>query len=176
MHCKATTMTQDKEVWLRGEIIEGIVPMLQPVAHALLQAGEELERIMAAFPDELLWNKPANCASPGFHLLHIAGVQDRLITYAESKQLSEDQLQNLQAEKSEHPVSAEQLLHKCKMQINVTLNRLKQFTTESLTAHRNVGRAALPSTVLGLCTHAAEHTMRHVGQLLVTVKFLKSLQ
>jgi hypothetical protein len=43
--------------------------------------------------------------------------------------------------------------------------------SESTLAHfREVGRQKLPSTVLGLYVHAAEHTQRHVGQLLVTAR------
>ena len=34
-----------------------------------------------------------------------------------------------------------------------------------LTQYRGVGRAQLPSTVLGLLVHAAEHTQRHVGAI-----------
>lgn len=42
----------------------------------------------------------------------------------------------------------------------------------SLLEPRSVGRAQLPSTLLGLLVHAAEHTQRHVGQLLVTARIL----
>ena len=39
---------------------------------------------------------------------------------------------------------------------------------------REVGRDRIPSTVGGLIFHAAEHTQRHLGQLLVTVRVLSS--
>ena len=61
------------EVWLRGPV-SGITPILQPVAHALLQAREEVEAMMANFPEEQLWSRPAGVASPGFHLQHLSGV------------------------------------------------------------------------------------------------------
>ncbi|MCH5718305.1 DinB family protein [Niabella hibiscisoli] len=166
-------MKQDKEVWLRGETIDGITPLLQPVAHAMLQAGEELAIIMQNFPDNLLWSKPAGCASPGFHLLHIAGVLDRLLTYAEGNKLTEAQLEYLKQETEAPDLSVSALEHQCQQQIQATLNRLKHFSPGILTHQRSVGRAALPSTIIGLCTHAAEHTMRHIGQLMVTVKVLK---
>ena len=35
-----------------------------------------------------------------------------------------------------------------------------------------VGRAKLPSNTIGLLVHAAEHTARHVGQLMTTAKVL----
>ena len=166
-------MKQDKEVWLRGELIEGITPLLQPVAHALLQASEELAIIMQNFNDQLLWAKPAGCASPGFHLLHIPGVLDRLLTYAENNMLSEDQLIYLKKETEIQHLSPSVLEDRCRQQIKITLERLKKVTPDILAHHRSVGRAALPSTVIGLCTHAAEHTMRHIGQLMVTVKILQ---
>lgn len=165
-------MKQDKEVWLRGEHFEGITPLLQPVAHALLQASEELAIIMQNFNTELLWNKPAGCASPGFHLLHISGVLDRLLTYAEGNMLTDDQLAYLKKETEILDLSSSDLEDRCQRQIKITLDRLKSFAPDTLTQHRSVGRAALPSTIIGLCTHAAEHTMRHIGQLIVTVKVL----
>ncbi len=165
-------MKQDKEFWLRGEIVDGVIPLLQPVAHALLQAQEEINSLMEHFPDELLWNKPAGCAAPAFHLLHIPGVLDRLLCYAEGKNLTEEQLQYLKQESTPVPVTVTGLLQHFNDQVTITLERLKQFTAPELTAHRGVGRAALPSTVIGLCTHAAEHTMRHTGQLLVTVRII----
>jgi hypothetical protein len=80
------------EVWLRGAV-ENIPSLLQPVAHALLQAREEVNEMMKDFPDELLWIKPANAASAGFHLQHLVGVLDRLFTYAHGNSLSEEQLE-----------------------------------------------------------------------------------
>ena len=47
-------------------------------------------------------------------------------------------------------------------------------TPETLTEVRTVGRDRLPSTVLGLLVHSAEHVQRHVGQLLVTVRVQSS--
>jgi hypothetical protein len=69
------------EVWLRGPV-ENIPSLLQPVAHALLQAREEVSELLENFPNELLWEKPAGVASTGFHLQHLSGVLDRLFTYA----------------------------------------------------------------------------------------------
>ena len=166
-------MKQVTEVWLRGQIIPGIEPVLQPVAHALLQAGEEIEILLKDFPDALLWEKPGGCAAVAFHLLHIPGVLDRLLTYAEGKSLTSEQLSYLREETQQQQTTTHSLVEKCHKQIAVTLERLKQFKN-NLTEKRTVGRAALPSTVIGLCAHAAEHTMRHTGQLLVTAKVVTS--
>jgi uncharacterized damage-inducible protein DinB len=161
------------EVWLRGAV-PGISPFLQPVAHVLMQAREEINALMQNFPDNLLWERPASVASPGFHLQHMVGVLDRLFTYAAGNQLTAEQLFYLKAEGSPHDatVTTVQLLAAFDKQVDRSLDGLKSLNEEKLTEERGVGRAQLPSTVLGLLFHSAEHTMRHTGQLLVTVKIL----
>lgn len=168
---KRFILKQVMEVWLRGQAIQDLNPLLQPIADALLQAQEEIETLMEDFPDKLLWQQPAGCASAGFHLLHIAGVLDRLITYAEGKSLTEAQLIYLKNETVTHNLTGKNLVTQLSKQIEISIARLKQFQND-LTEKRTVGRAALPSTIIGLCMHAAEHTMRHTGQLLVTTKVL----
>lgn len=171
LSCMATNLP---EVWLRGPI-EGVPPLLQPVAHALLEAVEEVKRIMQDFPDELLWKRPADVASAGFHLQHVTGVLDRLSTYALSNNLlSEEQMNYLIAEGKETAVTTEELVSRFEQKVTQLVQQLRDSDESALTDHRSVGRKALPSTVLGLLFHAAEHTMRHVGQLLVTVKVVRS--
>jgi len=169
------TVNKKAEVWLRGTL-PGILPALQPVAHALLQAHEELNELTTDFPDALLWNKPAGMASVGFHLEHLAGVLDRLFTYARGELLSAQQLQALQEEGKPKPqeVTASILVAQFNNQVELSLAQIKNTPEEELFETRGVGRARIPSTVLGLLVHAAEHTMRHLGQLLVTVKVVKS--
>jgi len=164
-------MSNKAEVWLRGPL-EGIPALLQPVAHALLQAREEVNELMADFPDILLWERPAGVASPGFHLQHMAGVLDRLYTYAREEQLDQNQLDYLAAEGKNADVKVSDLLDKFNKQVNMAITQLSETNQATLTEVRGVGRAKVPSTVIGLLVHSAEHTMRHVGQLLVTVKIL----
>ena len=160
------------EVWLRGPL-PGLTPWLQPVAHALLQAREEVDNLMQDFPGDLLWERPAGLASPAFHLQHLSGVLDRLFTYAKGELLSELQLAELQAESKVNPtVQTADLLQRFNNQVDKTLEQLLETPEEVLLLPRGVGRAQLPSNVLGLMVHAAEHTMRHVGQLTVTVRIL----
>jgi uncharacterized damage-inducible protein DinB len=164
--------TKIPEVWLRGPV-PGVPALLQPVAHALLQAGEEIQELMKDFPETLLWERPAGLASVGFHLQHLSGVLDRLFTYAQGKALSPAQLQYLAAEgAAENNTRLQALVHAFDAQVAHAVQQLKDMETEKLTEIRTVGRKQLPSTVLGLLFHAAEHTMRHTGQLLVTVKVL----
>ncbi|GAB3903534.1 hypothetical protein GCM10028803_32170 [Larkinella knui] len=161
------------EVWQRGPVA-GIPPLLQPVAHALLQAREEVNALMTNFPSRYLWQKPAGVASVGFHLQHLTGVLDRLFTYAKGEALSQNQRDWLAAEgKSFDTENAVQtLLNRFDNQVDQALDQLATTDEQTLTDFRGVGRAQLPSTVLGLLFHAAEHTQRHVGQLFVTVQVL----
>jgi uncharacterized damage-inducible protein DinB len=159
------------EYWLRGPV-PGIAPLLQPVAHALLQAKEEVSQLMNDFPENLLWEKPAGMASPAFHLQHLQGVLDRLFTYASGHSLTDDQLAQLRQEGKPYAVTTQKLLMDFQQQVDTALESMKQVKEETLTEARSVGRAKLPSTVMGLIFHAAEHTMRHTGQLLVTVNVL----
>lgn len=173
-YLSSMAQTHLPEVWLRGPLPQ-IPALVQPVAHALLQAREEVMELMQNFPAHLLWERPAGVASPAFHLQHIAGVLDRLFTYAQGKQLSQSQLNALAQEgKPVAHIDAEQLVQLFSRQVDAVLEQLRTTNENMLTEQRGVGRAQLPSTVLGLYVHAAEHTMRHLGQLLVTVRVLKA--
>ena len=162
------------EVWQRGPV-ENIPPLLQPVAHALLQAKEEVAVIMKDFPEKLLWEKPAGLASVGFHLRHLSGVVGRLFTYALNEQLSAEQLRSLQEENMPQNsiVTSKQLIERFNLQVGMALQQLKDTDESTLTEQRSIGRKKIPTTVIGLLVHAAEHMMRHIGQLMVTVRVLK---
>jgi uncharacterized damage-inducible protein DinB len=161
------------EVWLRGPLPQ-IPDLLQPVAHALFQAREELELMMIGFPEKKLWNKCYEMASPAFHLQHLAGVLDRLFTYAKEENLSEEQLTYLKKEGIENSeIKVQILLQNFSNQIDKAIDQLKETTNYTLTKTRYIGRLKIPTTQIGLFVHAAEHTMRHIGQLLVTINVLK---
>jgi uncharacterized damage-inducible protein DinB len=163
------------EVWLRGPL-PNMPPWLQPVAHALLQAREEVAEELNDFPEHLLWQRPAGVASVGFHLQHLTGVLDRLTTYVRAESLTAEQLAALGQEGSplDASTTAAVLLQAFHEQVELTLKQLRATTESELLAPRGVGRAQLPSNVLGLLFHAAEHTQRHVGQLLVTARVLRT--
>ncbi len=164
-------MHELQEYWLRGPIAH-IPLILQPVAHSLLQSGEEIVFALGGFPDELLWEKPAGLASIGFHLQHMAGVLDRMGTYAKGRALSELQLISLAREGEKINISTEKLIEGYKNQISKTLDQLSSTEPATLTDVRFVGRARIASTVMGILFHSAEHAQRHTGQVIVTAKFL----
>ena len=162
------------EVWLRGPV-ENIPSLLQPIAHALLQANEEVKELLDNFPNELLWEKPAGAASTGFHLQHMSGVLDRLFTYAQGSQLNQEQLAALKREGDplQTKATAAELVQAFHARVDKMLKGLAKIDEQTLSEYRSVGRAQLPSTMMGCLFHAAEHTMRHLGQLIVTVRVVK---
>jgi len=163
-------MENKPEVWMRGPI-QGVPPLLQPVAHALLQAQEEAFALLDRFPDDKLWLCPMGVASVGFHLQHICGVIDRMFTYANKKPLSEQQLVYLEQEgKQRVEITVVFLLEQLREEIQKAVEQLKNIPEEELTKTRTIGRKKIPTTLIGLLFHAAEHTQRHIGQLLVTAK------
>ena len=164
---------QKPEVWQRGPL-EGVPILLQPIAHALLQAREEVEELTNNFPEKLMWNRPAGVASPAFHLQHLTGVLDRLFTYAKEESLTAVQLHALSIEGDQvnTPYLLNEMVQLFKKQVDISIKELKIVDINTLTQQRTIGRKKIPTTLIGLYTHSAEHTMRHVGQLHVTIKIL----
>ena len=134
-----------------------------------------MHEILKEFPESLLWEKPGNLASVGFHLQHLSGVLDRLFTYAEGKRLEEIQLKRLSQESQAHfeDLTSKILVERYDHQVDLCLEQLSRTRESSLTEFRGIGRKQIPTTVIGLLFHSAEHCMRHTGQLLVTVGLLK---
>ena len=162
----------EPEVWLRGRI-EGVPPLVQPVAHSLLQCREEIEHVLTGMTSDRIWHVHANAASIGFHVLHAIGSLDRLFTYARGEALSDAQRQVLAEEA--HPdtaLTANDLLAAFESGVARALDQLRGTDESTLSTVRHVGRARLPSTVIGLLFHAAEHTQRHVGQALTTSRLM----
>jgi hypothetical protein len=166
-------MATERHIWLTGPVY-GIPPLLVPVAHSLLQAREDAARALAGVPQELLWKKPNNAAPAGFHLFHAAHALDRLMTYARGEYLHEAQQRAIALERSpELDVDSDFLLELLDMIIDRALLQLRCTPESSLLKGRTVGSAHLPSNVLGLLYHASEHTTRHVGQLITTLKVVQ---
>jgi uncharacterized damage-inducible protein DinB len=169
-------MSTEPEVWLRGPIA-GVPAELQPVAHALTQALEDVERLTLDLSTDDLWWSPGGAASVGFHLRHMAGSLDRLMTYARDEPLSDAQRAALRREKDQTPVvTAVQLVEELRAVIQSALAQLRSTAAERLDEGRAVGRAGYPSSVRGLLYHAGEHTARHAGQVSTTVKVVGGLR
>lgn len=159
------------EVWLRGPLPQ-YPALLQPVAHSLLQCLEDVQTTLDGVSPERLWKRAGNAASAGYHVRHAAGSLERLFTYARGEPLSADQLTalRLEGEPDLQPGAAGRLHEYFQTTIERSLFQLRSTPESTLLDRRDVGRAKLPSTVIGLLFHGAEHTQRHVGQLITTLK------
>ena len=164
------------EWWQRGPV-DGVPAVLQPVAHILLQVRESVGEIVAPLT-EAEWNaRPAGVASAAFHVRHIAGVVDRLFTYARGNALSPEQLAAIQAEGQEMlAADVANVLSALSARVDAAVAELRRIDVTTLGDFRGVGRAQLPSTVIGCLVHGAEHAMRHVGQLSVTARIVRFSQ
>lgn len=154
--------------------MSGVDPALMPAAHALLQTVEDVDNAARDLSLEELWTTPGGAASVGFHLLHLAGATDRLLTYARGATLNDAQKGTLAAEKNPPQTDAASLLENLRRSIDAALAQIRATPAASLRDVRTIGRAALPTTVLGLIFHAAEHAQRHAGQVVTTVKVLRA--
>jgi uncharacterized damage-inducible protein DinB len=162
------------ELWQRGSI-EGVPAILQPIAHILLQVRESVGEIVAPLTEQE-WNaRPAGVASAAFHVRHIAGVIDRLFTYARGHALSTEQFAAIQSEGQDlFTADVATVLGALSTRVDAAVAELRTIDVTTLTNFRGVGQAQLPSTVIGCLVHGAEHAMRHVGQLSVTARIVRS--
>jgi len=156
------------EIWLAGPVA-GVPALLQPVAHALIQARDDVAQDAAGLSAAELWRRPGRAASAGFHLLHLTGALDRLFTYARGAALDDAQKAAARAEGQDHPeLDAAALIAGFHAGVERALAQLRATPESSLLNPIGIGRAQLPTTVLGVLFHAAEHATRHAGQLRTT--------
>lgn len=167
-------MPKPPEAWLRGPV-PGVPPALQPVAHALLQVREDLVPLLTGLSAEELWARPGSSAPIGYHVAHLTGSLGRLFTYARGDSLTADQVAILAAEKTvadaRPPVAT--LLAQLEGQLDRAMAALRATPEDALYHPREVGRARLPSSTIGLLCHAAEHSARHAGQIITLARVLR---
>ena len=162
------------EVWLRGPV-EAVSPLLQPVAHSLLQCREEISSTITGLTADQIWTTPSGAASIGFHVRHAAGSLDRLFTFHARRAALSEQRAALAAEGEPDmtPNVGASLLTAFHDAVERALAQLRNTDESSLVEARSVGRAQLPTTVIGLLFHAAEHTQRHAGQAVTTARVVR---
>ncbi len=161
------------EPWLRGPV-PGVNTLITPILYTFQQAREDLATHTTGLTCEQIWSTPHGFGSLGFHIRHIAGSTDRLITYLEEKQLSEKQMTALQIE-HDPGASRQELLAEMDASFQNAEAVVRALDPVILSDPREVGRKRLPTTVIGLLTHIAEHTQRHVGQALSAAKLARHL-
>jgi hypothetical protein len=158
------------EPWLRGTLTD-VDALKRQVLHALELAVEDVERWCSGLSDTEMNARPFGVAPVAFHLRHIARSLDRLLTYAEGRQLLGAQMDALRSE-LEPGAHAEVVLAEVRAGLGEAAERVRMISPGSYEEPRGVGRSMLPSTVGGLLIHCAEHTQRHVGQAVTTAKIV----
>jgi len=162
------------EPWLRGTHAE--VPAAgRAVLHALDLALDDITKWTEGLTDVEVHAQPLGLTSIAFHLRHIGRSTDRLLTYAEGGQLSSDQLALLKAEQRGSETLAE-LLAEVEASFSNAADRVGVLATADLNLFRGVGRKRWPTSIGGALVHVADHTQRHVGQVVTTAKVLKALR
>lgn len=161
----------EPEVWLRGPLVD-VPPLFQPVAHSLLQCREEVRECLPRMTRDQVWARTGDSAAIGYHVRHAIGSLDRLLTYARGEQLSDEQLASMRNESdaSRAPRTPDDLVAAFDAAVQRAIAQVGATPPDTAFLLREVGRGRLPSTVLGLLFHAAEHTQRHIGQVATLVK------
>ncbi len=160
------------EPWLRGPV-EGVIDPLQPVAHSLLYAREQLEKVLPTLTSEQIWKRPGNVAPVGYHVRHAMGSIDRMLTYLRGEALSEAQFEALEEEKETgSDLDGPALVQHAHTVIDRALAVVRSTGKDELDEPRAVGRARLPTDVRGLLFEIAVHTARHVGQVATTARLV----
>ena len=159
------------EAWLRGPI-EGVPPHLMPVFHSFAMVREDLAYYTKDLTEEDVWRRTGSLPSLGFHLRHIAHSVHRLVTYLCGDQLSDAQIATLKGE-IEPGATLDELLADVDEKLGDAERRIREIEPGMLQEPRYIGKKRLPSTVLGLLVHVAEHTQRHLGQAITTAKLAR---
>lgn len=156
------------EPWLRGSLAD--VPVLtRAVLHALQLAAEDVEKWCGNLTDEELNARPGGIAPVAFHLRHIVRSADRLLTYAEGRQLSPEQIAALKSE-LEAGAGRQALFTEFRTGLKSAEARVRAFSPTQFDEPRKVGKQQLPTTAGSLLIHVADHTQRHAGQAITTSK------
>lgn len=164
-------MSAQQEPWLRGTHRD-LPAVIRAVVHALELSRDDIDAACESLSDEQVHARPGDVASLAFHLRHIVGSLDRLLTYAEGRQLITEQLTTLKAEQEARGSRAE-VLDAFHIGIESALQRIRTLAGADLEQPREVGRKALPTSVGGLLVHCADHTLRHTGQAVTTAKVVR---
>lgn len=174
----STSTTPYTEPWLRGTHAE-VPAAARAVLHALELALDDLTKWTSGLNDAEVHSQPVGLTAIAFHLRHIARSMDRILSYAEGRQLTPDQLAALKSEQvseqgSEQQESLAELLAEVEASFNNAAERIRVLATADLDTPRFVGRKQLPTSIGGALIHVADHTLRHVGLVIATSKVLKA--
>jgi uncharacterized damage-inducible protein DinB len=158
------------EPWLRGT--EADVPAVgRAVLHSLSLAEEDLRKWCGNLSDAEVNLRPAGAAPVAFHIRHLARSLDRLLTYAEGRSLSDEQMSRLRTE-LDPGATRDELFAELAAALADGAARVRALAKTNLEEPRTVGKRRLPTTVGGLLVHVADHTQRHAGQAITTARIV----
>jgi uncharacterized damage-inducible protein DinB len=162
------------EPWLRGTHSD--VPSVgRAVVHALELGLDDLAKWTAGLSDAEVHAQPLGVPAVAFHLRHIGRSVDRILSYAEGNQLTAEQFTALKAEQIGNETLAE-LMAEVEASFSNAAERVRVLAAADFNTFRGVGRKQLPTSIGGALIHVADHTQRHVGQVVTTAKVLVALR
>lgn len=161
---------QQPEPWLRGTLTD-MPAVARAVLHAFELAQEDVNRWCGSLSEADFNARPSGLPPLAFHLRHIPRSLDRLLSYAEGNQLSAEQITTLKTE-MEPGASREALFNEFNQGLESAAQRVRALAAGDLEQPRFIGKKQLPTTVGGVLVHLADHTQRHVGQIVTTAKIL----
>ena len=164
-------MATQPEPWLRGPI-PNVDPLLSPVLRSFQQALEDSATHTEGLTTEQIWARPHGFGSVGFHIRHITGSVDRLTTYLDGRSLTAEQLSALESE-MEPGATRDELLADLAAGLRRVEQVIRSVDLSRLSDQRTVGRQHMPTSVIGLLVHLAEHTQRHIGQAISAAKLAR---
>lgn len=161
------------EPWMRGPV-EGVDPLTCPALYAIQHVREDIAKWTEGLTAAQLWTSVQGLAPVGFHVRHIAGSTDRLLTYLQGGSLSEDQMRHLKSE-DDWSLGSDRatLLAELEEALGKAEAVVRALDPSTLAEPRAIGRKKLPTTVAGLLQHVGEHAMRHVGEAIITAKVVR---
>jgi hypothetical protein len=162
------------EPWLRATRTE-TPAIVRAVLHAIDLALENIQETTEGLTVTEIDARPFGVASIGFHLRHLAGALDRSLTYASGSGLSEEQFGALAQEKTNQGENRDLLLSRLQASAVRTEETLLKLVGADFEAPRAIGRKKLPTTLGGIIVHIADHTQRHVGQVITTARILREM-
>lgn len=161
----------ETEPWMRGPI-EGVSPLTAPILYTFQHAREDLAKFTEGLTPEQVWVTPYGFGPVGFHIRHIGGSTDRLLTYLRGEQLTPEQFEFLKNEKNPG-ATGEELLNEMGEFFRRAEITVRALDPATLPEYREIGRKKLPTTVNGLLVHTAEHIQRHIGQAISAAKLAR---
>lgn len=160
------------EPWLSGPV-EGVHPLVAPLIHSFTQVREDAAHWTEGLSVEQLWAEPSGAGSVGFHVRHAGGAAERLCAYLLGKALNEAQVAAAKAEKT-GGATRQELLAELNARLDAVEAAVTGLPPGSYTEPRGVGKKLLPTTVMGIIVHITEHTQRHIGEAIVTSKWVRA--